>query len=147
MAPEEISDASTGELVSRLTKDMSTLIRDEMRLAQIEASSKAKKLGLGAGLFGGAGLLALFGLGVLVAAATLGLANVVAAWLAAVIVGAALLIIAALVALVGKKDVSAGAPPAPKECGWCADRHQDHSRRATPMSDDTTPALTTPRRN
>ncbi len=115
MAFEQTEQASTGELVSRLTQDMSTLIRDELRLAQIEASSKAKKLGLGAGLFGGAGVLAIFGLGVLIAAATLGLANVVAGWLAAVIVGVALMLIASVVALIGKKDVSAGTPPMPKE--------------------------------
>jgi hypothetical protein len=115
VSDEPITEASTGELVSRLTQDMSTLIRDELRLAQIEASSKAKKLGLGAGLFGGAGVMAVLGLGVLVAAATLGLANVVAGWLAAVIVGVALLLIGGALALVGKKDVAAGAPPVPKE--------------------------------
>jgi hypothetical protein len=112
---EPINDASTGQLVSRLTNDLSTLIRDELRLAQLETSSKAKKLGLGAGLFGGAGLMAVFGLGVLIAAATLGLANVVAGWLAAVIVGAALLLVAAVLALAGKKDVAAGTPPVPRE--------------------------------
>jgi hypothetical protein len=94
---------------------MSTLVRNEIRLAQIETTSKAKKFGLGAGMFGGAGLFAVFGLGVLVAAATLGLANVVAGWLAAIIVGHALLVVAAALALLGRKDISAGSPPVPEE--------------------------------
>ncbi|HEX4017956.1 MAG TPA: phage holin family protein [Frankiaceae bacterium] len=115
MAYEQTHQASTGELVSRLTQDMSTLIRDELRLAQIEAGAKAKKLGIGAGLFGGAGVIGIFGLGVLIAAATLGLANVVPGWLAAVIVGGALVLIAGVIALMGKKDVSAGTPPLPND--------------------------------
>jgi hypothetical protein len=52
---------------------------------------------------------------VLVAAATLGPANVVAGWLAAIIVGVVLLALAGALALLGKKDVSAGSPPVPQE--------------------------------
>ena len=47
--------ASTGELVSRLSEEVSTLIRDELRLAQAEMTQKTKKAGIGAGLFGGPG--------------------------------------------------------------------------------------------
>ncbi len=106
---------STGELVSRLSADMSTLIRDELRLAQAETATKAKKAGIGAGLFGGAGLFAFLALGAFVAAAILGLANVVDGWLAALIVGAALILIAGVAALIGKRDVSAAVPPVPTE--------------------------------
>jgi Putative Actinobacterial Holin-X, holin superfamily III len=112
---ERPSDQSAGELMSRFSKDISTLIRDELRLAQAETTAKAKRLGLGAGLFGGAGLVAVFGIGALVAAAILGLATVVDAWLAAIIVGVALFAVAGLLALVGKKDVQAGSPPVPTE--------------------------------
>lgn len=107
--------ATLGELTSRLSQQMSTLVRDELRLAQAETAAKAKKVGIGAGLFGGAGLISLFGIGALVAAAIIGLANAVDAWLAAVIVGVALLAIAGLLALTGKNEVSAGTPPAPEE--------------------------------
>ena len=107
--------ASTGELVSRLSNQMSTLIRDEMRLAQAEVKEKGKKAGVGVGLFGGAGLVALFGVGALVAAAIIGLATAVAAWLAALIVGVVLLAIAGVLALTGKKEVSAATPPLPQE--------------------------------
>ncbi len=106
---------STGELVSRLSQELSTLVRDEIKLAQLEVSSKAKKAGIGVGLFGGAGVFAWFGFGALVAAAILGIATAVSAWLAAVIVGAALLVIAGGAALLGKKEVSQGAPPLPDQ--------------------------------
>jgi Putative Actinobacterial Holin-X, holin superfamily III len=107
-------DATVGVLVSRLTEQISQLVRDEFRLAQLETTRKAKKLGVGAGLFGGAGLVAVYGLGALVAAAILGLAAAVPGWLAAVIVGVALFAVAGLLALVGKKDVQAGTPPMPR---------------------------------
>jgi hypothetical protein len=64
-----VSSESTGELVSRFSRDISTLVRNELQLAQLELSQKAKKAGLGAGLFGAAGLLALYGVGVLIATA------------------------------------------------------------------------------
>ena len=113
--PSPTESATTGELVSRLSTQMSTLIRDEMRLAQAEVKEKGKRAGIGVGLFGGAGLIALFGVGALVAAAIIGLATAVAAWLAAVIVGVVLLAIAGLLALTGKKEVSAATPPLPQE--------------------------------
>src|ERR1700733_6706934 len=75
--------ASLGELTARLSEQMSTLVRDELRLAQAETTAKAKKVGFGAGLFGGAGLTAVYGVGSLILAAILGLAHVVDAWLAA----------------------------------------------------------------
>jgi hypothetical protein len=108
-------NASTGELISRLTEQISTLVRDEARLAQAEVTQKAKRLGLGAGLFGGAGLFAFFGLAVLISAAVLGLAEAVPGWLAAVIVAVVLFAVAGVLALIGKKDVQQGSPPVPTE--------------------------------
>ena len=111
-APE---DASTGQLISQLTEQISRLVRDEARLAQAEVTQKAKRLGVGAGLFGGAGLLAFFGLAVLIAAAVLALALALPSWLAALIVAVVLLAGAGVLALVGKKDVQQGTPPVPTE--------------------------------
>ena len=96
-------DASTGELIGQLTEQLSTLVRDEARLAQAEVTQKAKKLGLGAGLFGGAGLMAFFGLAVLISAAVLGLAEVLPGWLAALIVAVVLFAVAGVLALVGRR--------------------------------------------
>jgi Putative Actinobacterial Holin-X, holin superfamily III len=111
-APE---DASTGQLVGRLTEQISRLVRDEARLAQAEVTQKAKRLGTGAGLFGGAGLFAFLGLAVLVAAAVLALALVLPGWLAALVVAVVLLAVAGVLALVGKRDVQKGTPPVPTE--------------------------------
>ena len=108
-------DASTGELISQLTEQLSRLVRDEARLAQAEVTQKAKRLGIGAGLFGGAGLMAFFGLAVLISAVVLGLAAVLPAWLAAVIVAVVLFAAAGVLALVGKKDVAQASPPVPTQ--------------------------------
>lgn len=114
-APDPAADPSLGDLVGRLSEQTSRLIRDELRLAQAEMAEKGKKAGIGAGLFGGAGILALYGVGALVAAAILGLAGPLSDWLAAVIIGAALLAVAGIGALVGKREVSQATPPLPKE--------------------------------
>jgi hypothetical protein len=114
-APPDPASASTGELVGQLSEQLGRLVRDEVRLAQAEVTQKAKRLGLGAGLLGGAGLVAILGLGALVTAAILGLAHVLPGWLAAVIVAVVLFAVAGVLALLGKKDVQQAAPPLPTE--------------------------------
>lgn len=109
------SDASTGELVSRLSEEVSELVRNELRLAGAEVSGKARKAGIGAGLFGTAGIVALYGVGVLIATAILALALAMDAWLAALIVGVVLLIVAGVAALLGKRKVEEASPPIPTE--------------------------------
>ena len=109
------SSASTGELIGQLTDQLSRLVRDEVRLAQAEVTQKAKRLGIGAGLFGGAGIVALLGLGALVTAAILGLANVLPGWLAAIIVAVVLFLIAGVLAPLGRKDVQQATPPLPTD--------------------------------
>src|SRR5216684_2578409 len=83
-----------GELVRDLSEQISRLVRDELRLAQLEMARKGKQAGLGAGLLGGGGVIALYGLGCLIACVIIAVAAAVAAWLAALIVGAALLLAA-----------------------------------------------------
>jgi uncharacterized protein YacL len=90
-------------------------VRDEVRLAQAEITRKAKRLGLGAGLFGAAGLVAVLGLSALVTAAILGLAAVLPGWLAAIIIAVVLLAVAGVLALIGRKDVQQATPPLPTE--------------------------------
>ena len=108
-------EASAGELVKNLTEQVSRLIRDELKLAEFEMTTKAKRIGRGAGMFGGSGLVALYGVGCLLAAAIIGLALVVPAWAAALIVGGALLVVAGVVALMGKSQVSKAVPPVPEQ--------------------------------
>lgn len=107
------ADASIGDLVRNMSQDLSTLVRDEIRLAQAEVGQKAKKAGIGIGAFGGAGVIALYGLGVLITAAVLALALAVPAWLAALIVAVVLFVVAGIAALVGKKQLSQASPPVP----------------------------------
>lgn len=114
-APADPANASTGQLVGQLTEQISTLVRSEARLAQAEVTRKAKRLGIGAGLFGGAGLFAFFGLAALITTAILALALVLPAWLAALIVTVVLFAIAGALAVVGKKDVEKATPPLPTE--------------------------------
>jgi len=108
-------DASAGDLVKQLTEQVSRLIRDELKLAEYEMTRKAKRMGRGAGMFGGSGLVALYGIGCLLAAAIIGLASVLPAWAAALIVGGALLVIAGVAALMGKSQVSKAVPPVPEQ--------------------------------
>ncbi|MFI9640668.1 phage holin family protein [Micromonospora sp. NPDC051925] len=107
------NEPSTAELVQRATEQVSRLVRDELALARAELTQKGKHAGIGIGLFGGGGALALYGLGALVAAAILLLALVVPAWAAALIVAVVLFLIAGVLALVGKKQVSHAVPPVP----------------------------------
>jgi len=108
-------DKPLGELVQDLSRQTSTLIRQEMRLAQAELAEKGRHAGKGAGMFGGAGLVALYGVGALIAAAILGLATVLDPWIAAAAIGAGLLLVAGILALTGKKELEEAGPPKPEQ--------------------------------
>ena len=108
-------DRSLGDLVQDLSRQTSTLIRQEMRLAQAELTEKGRHAGKGAGMFGGAGLVALYGVGALVAAAIVGLATVLEPWIAAAAIGAGLLLVAGILALTGKKELDEAGPPKPEQ--------------------------------
>jgi nitrate/nitrite transporter NarK len=98
-----------------LSDQMSTLVSQEMALAKAELSEKGKKAGIGAGMFGGAGVVGLYTVGALVATVILVLVEIgVAAWLSALIVTLVLGAIAAALALSGKKQVEQATPPAPE---------------------------------
>jgi uncharacterized membrane protein YqjE len=106
---------SAGELVKQLSEQVSRLVRDELKLASVEMTGKAKTAAKGAGLFGGGGVLALYGGGCLVACAVIALAGVLRPWLAALIVGVALIVCAAIAALAGRGEVKKATPPIPSQ--------------------------------
>ncbi|MBE1488843.1 phage holin family protein [Plantactinospora soyae] len=108
-----VTEQSTAELVQRATEQLSRLVRDELALARIELAEKGRHAGIGVGLFGGGGAMALYGLGVLVAAGVLALALVIPAWAAALVVAGALFLMAGLLALVGRRQVRRAVPPMP----------------------------------
>jgi Putative Actinobacterial Holin-X, holin superfamily III len=113
-SPGQAADTSAGELVKQLSQQVSRLVRDELKLAELEMTRKGKQAGLGIGMFGGSGLVALYGLAGLLAAAVIALAGVVPAWLAALIVGAALLGLAGVLALAGKSRLKRATPVVPE---------------------------------
>jgi uncharacterized membrane protein YqjE len=114
MANSTKEGLSTGELIKQISEEVSRLVRDEIRLAKIELGEKGRHAGRGAGLVGGAGVIALFGGGALVAAVVLLLAQVMPAWAAAAVVGAVLLLAAAVLGLLGKRQVAEAGSPAPQ---------------------------------
>ncbi len=106
---------STGELVKMMSEHVSALIRDELKLAQVEMTSKGKQAAVGAGMFGASGVVAFYGVGCLLACAIIAISGAVAAWLAALIVGAVLLVVAGITALLGKRRMRKAAPPLPQQ--------------------------------
>ena len=109
------ADQPVGELVKQLTEQTSRLARQEVELAKAELAIKGKRAGVGAGMFGGSGLLALFALGCLTAALILVLATAMEAWIAALIVGVVYLAAAGILALTGRRKVQEATPPAPEQ--------------------------------
>jgi Flp pilus assembly protein TadB len=109
-----LTNRSTAELVRIASEQISTLVRDELRLAQLELARKGKHAGIGIGLFSGAGMFVFYATGALVATAILALALVVDAWLAALIVAVVLLLVAGIMALVGNRQVKKAGPPVPQ---------------------------------
>jgi uncharacterized membrane protein YqjE len=115
MGKTQAQDRPAGELVKQLSEQVSTLVRDELRLAGIEMTRKGKRAGAGAGLLGGGGVVALYAAGCLLASAIISIGRVVAPWLAALIVGAALLAVSAVMAMLGRGRLRTAAPVVPEE--------------------------------
>jgi membrane protein len=126
MAVHTANDRSVSELVQQLSAQTGELVRQELRLAQVEMQEKGKRAGIGAGLFGSAGLMALYGIGFLLAAAALLIATALEPWIAAAIVGGAQLLLAGLLALTGKKQVEQATPLAPEQAIETTKQDIDH---------------------
>ena len=111
---QQLQDKPTAELVKDISDQATRLVRSEIELAKAELAVKGKQAGIGAGMFGGAGLLAVFGFGALTAAAIAALATAVATWLAALIVAVVYFAVAGIAALLGKGRVQKATPPLPE---------------------------------
>ncbi len=105
---------STAELVRTLSEQSSRLAQMEVELAKAELTEKGKKIGIGLGVFGAAGAVALYMVGALIATVILLLAQSMDGWVAALIVTVVLGAVATVLALTGKKSVKAGSPPLPE---------------------------------
>jgi hypothetical protein len=107
------SEPSIADLVAQVSADAQRLVRAEIALARAEMTGKARAGATGIGMFGLAGALGWFALGTLVAAAVLGLAVVWPAWLAALAVAGALLLVAGVLGLTGRVVLRRMTPLAP----------------------------------
>jgi uncharacterized membrane protein YqjE len=114
-AQQDLREQSTGDLVKQLTQQVSTLVRQEVELAKVEMTDKGKKAGVGIGMFGGAGVAALLGLGALTAFLILVLDLAMPAWAAALIVGVIWAAVAGVLALQGREKVKEVGTPLPEE--------------------------------
>jgi hypothetical protein len=115
MARDELHDRPVGELLKELSAQTSTLVRQELELAKAEMAEKGKQAGLGAGMFGGAGLFGLLALGALTACLIAALATGMEVWLAALIVAVAYAAVAGVLALQGRQKTREAIPPAPEQ--------------------------------
>ncbi len=104
---------SIGQLMRDLTNDLTELMHEEIELAKAEMTEKARLAGLGAGLFGGAAVAGLIGLGTLTACFIALLALVMPVWAAALIMTAVWAIVAGALALTGRGRVRQASPPVP----------------------------------
>lgn len=111
----DLRDLGTGELVKQLSGQVSTLMRQEVELAKAEAAEKGKKAGVGAGMWGGAGVAGLLTLGSLTAFLILLLALAIPAWASALLVTALWAAVAGALALQGRNKLREMGKPVPEK--------------------------------
>jgi uncharacterized membrane protein YqjE len=111
----DLRERPTSELLKQLSDQTTTLVRQEIELAKLELQEKGKKAGIGAGMFGGAGVFGLYAVGALTATIILALATFLPGWVAALIVTVVYGAIAGVLALRGKSKVKEATPPVPEQ--------------------------------
>jgi hypothetical protein len=114
-SPAALTELSVPELMRQLSDQTATLVRQELELAKAELTVKGKRVGIGAGMFGAAGVFGLYALGAFTAAVILALSLAMTGWLAALIVTAIYGAVAGALALTGKSNVQRGVPPVPEQ--------------------------------
>ena len=110
-----LKERSIGELLTQLSQETTTLVRQELELAKAELTEKGKEAGKGAGMFGGAGLLGLLAAGALTACFIAALDTAMPLWLAALIVAVVYGAVAGVLALQGRNRVKRATPPVPEQ--------------------------------
>jgi nucleoside permease NupC len=109
------TDKTLAELLSDLSQELASLMHQELDLAKAEVTAKGKRMGVGAALVVGAGVVAFLGLAAVVACVIAALSEALAVWLAALLVGVVLLAIAGVLGVLGKTDIQRASPPVPQE--------------------------------
>jgi hypothetical protein len=113
--PGDLRERPIGELLKQLSEETTRLVHQELELAKAEISQKGRQAGLGAGLFGAAGVIGLLAAAALTACFILALDAAMPAWLAALIVAVVYAAGAAVLALRGRARVKQAVPPAPEQ--------------------------------
>lgn len=103
-------EQSVGQLLRELSEETSTLVRQEVQLAKVELTEKAKQAGKGAGLLAAAAVMGLALLGALTAFLIAVIALVVPVWLSALVVTVLYGVVAGVLALAGKKALQQVSP-------------------------------------
>jgi Putative Actinobacterial Holin-X, holin superfamily III len=98
---------SVGETFSDVAQDLSTLMRQEVELAKAEVRQSAIRAGKGAGMLAGAGVAGHLVLIFVSVAAWWGIGDTTGHGWSALIVGAVWLVIAAVLGLLGRREISA----------------------------------------
>src|SRR3954452_2758199 len=129
MSPNPNSEKSLAELTKQLTDETSALAQKEIELAKAELTAKGRRIGIGAGAFGGAGALGFYALGALTATLILVLTTFLEPWIAAAIVTVVYAAIAGILALMGKKKVEQGSPPVPEQAIESTKRDIEHTKQ------------------
>ena len=111
----ELRDRPTGELLKELSTQTTTLVKQELDLAKAELQEKGKQAGIGAGMFGGAGVFGVGAFAALTASVIAALSEAMDTWLAALIVAVVYAAVAGVMAMTGKKKVKEAAPPIPEQ--------------------------------
>jgi uncharacterized membrane protein YqjE len=111
----DLHDRSTGELLKQLSDQTTTLVKQEIELAKAELGEKGKRAGIGAGMFGGAGVVGFLALGALTVCIIAALSEAMDLWLAALIVAVVYGAIAGVLALQGRNKVQEATPPVPEQ--------------------------------
>jgi uncharacterized membrane protein YqjE len=112
---EGLRERPTGELLKELSDHTTTLVKQEIELAKAELEQKGKKAGIGAGMFGGAGLCGVFSLAALTTCIIAVLESPLSLWLAALIVAVVYAAVAGVLALQGRNKVQEAVPPVPEQ--------------------------------
>jgi uncharacterized membrane protein YqjE len=107
------ADRSIGELVSRMSSDLSALVSTQIELAKVEIKEEVARAGKGAGMVGGGAVAGLMALLLLSFAAAWGLSEIVAEGVAFLIVGLVYAAVAAVLLLRGRDQIKTATPIVP----------------------------------
>ena len=113
--PETETQNGVGAAAKQVAEHASTIARLELELAKLEVSRKVAALGIGIGLGLGAALFGLFGIGFLLAAGAAALATTISTWLALLLVGAGIFLLAGLLGALALGAIKRGTPPVPEQ--------------------------------